>query len=165
MASKVKSTVAAKANSNRPSRNRKAGADPEAYRVEAQVGHLLRRAHQRHTALFAKHMGPEGLTPTQWAALFKLRELGSASQKELGRLTAVDAATMQVLVQRLIQRGMVSQKQDARDRRRSRLRLTRAGAAFVDACLPRAQRITRLTLEPLTPEQQKAFVRLLSRMT
>jgi len=136
-------------------------ADPGAYRLELQVGHLLRRAHQRHTSLFAKHIGPSGFTPPQWAAMIKLRELGTASQNELGRLTAVDAATMQGLIQRLIQRGIVAQQQDAYDRRRSKLRLTRAGAALVDACLPRARRITRLTLEPLAPEQQKALIKLL----
>ena len=135
--------------------------DAGEYRIELQVGHLLRRAHQRHTALFAKHIGPAEFTPTQWAAMFKLRELGSASQNELGRLTAVDAATMQGLIQRLIQRGIVAQQQDAQDRRRSKLRLTRAGGALVDACLPKARRITRLTLEPLTPEQQKALIKLL----
>jgi MarR family transcriptional regulator, lower aerobic nicotinate degradation pathway regulator len=134
------------------------------YALEEQVGHLLRRAHQRHTALFAKHMDPGGITPTQWAALYKLRELGVASQNELGRLTAIDAATMQGLVQRLIHRGVVAQEQDARDRRRNQLSLTPAGRVFVEAHVPNAKRITRLTLAPLAPEQQKILVRLLRQL-
>ena len=131
------------------------------YRVERQVGHLLRRAHQRHTALFAKHIGPAAFTPTQWAALFKLWELGSASQKELGRLTAVDAATMQVLIHRLIQRGLIAQKEDSQDRRRSKLSLTRKGSELVVACIPRAEKITALTLSPLTPGEQRSLIKLL----
>ena len=135
------------------------------YRVEEQAGHLLRRAHQRHTALFAKHIGSSGLTPTQWAALFKLSEAGSASQKELGRLTAIDGATMQVLMQRLIQRGLVAQKRDVRDRRRTQLSLTQAGQAIVAACVFRAERITRLTLAPLKPAQQRTLIKLLRLIT
>src|SRR5206468_1789491 len=41
------------------------------YRLDDQVGFVLRQAQQRHTALFASLM-IEGLTPTQWAALAKL---------------------------------------------------------------------------------------------
>ena len=132
--------------------------------MEEQAGHLLRRAHQRHTALFARHIGAAALTPTQWAALYKLSELGTASQSQLGRLTAIDAATLQGLVRRVIQRGLVAQRQDAADRRRNLLRLTRPGAALVAACIPLAQRITRLTLAPLSPEERKALVRLLRRL-
>jgi len=135
------------------------------YRLEEQIGHVLRRAHQRHTALFARQIGAADLTPAQWAALFKLHELGTASQSQLGRLTAMDAATLQGLVRRLIQRGLVAQRQDAADRRRNALRLTRAGAALVAACLPDARRITRLTLAPLSPAERKTLVRLLRRLT
>ncbi len=49
---------------------RKAGpASGAGYRLEAQVGHLLRRAHQRASATFAKHIGDPQITPTQFAAL------------------------------------------------------------------------------------------------
>lgn len=135
------------------------------YALENQVGHLLRRAHQRHVALFAEHIGPQGFTPTQWAALAKLRELGAASQNQLGRLTAIDAATLQGLVQRLIRRGILVQKQDPRDRRRNMLRLTKAGIAFVDSTVAHAKRITRMTLAPLPQRERKEFVRLLRLLT
>ncbi len=134
------------------------------YVLEAQVGHLLRRAHQRHTALFARHIGPRGLTPTQWAAMAKLHELGTVSQNQLARLTAIDAATMQGLIQRLAQRGMVVQRPDRRDRRRIALRLTPAGLALVEACLSNAVRITGETLAPLSPRDQKTLLRLLRRL-
>ena len=67
----------------------------DSYLLEAQVGHLIRRAHQRHVALFAEHFADADLTPTQWAALAKLRERGTLSQNLLGRLTAMDPATIQ----------------------------------------------------------------------
>ncbi len=47
----------------------------EPYILDAQVGFILRQAQQRHTTIFASLM-IEGLTPTQWAALAKLKEIG-----------------------------------------------------------------------------------------
>ena len=46
------------------------------YVLDEQIGFVLRQAQQRHTTLFAAEM-IEGLTPTQWAALAKLRECGA----------------------------------------------------------------------------------------
>jgi DNA-binding MarR family transcriptional regulator len=152
----------------RPARSRtprRAPASDTGYRLEEQVGHLLRRAHQRHTALFARHIGAAALTPTQWAALFTLRGLGAASQNQLGRRTAIDAATVQDLVRRLIRHGLVAQRRDAADRRRNVLRLTPAGAALVAECIASARHITRLTLAPLAADERKTLVRLLRRLT
>ena len=42
------------------------------YVLEDQVGHLLRRAHQRHAAIFQEMIGDAQLTPLQFAALVKL---------------------------------------------------------------------------------------------
>ena len=71
-------------------------AQGERYILDDQVGFLLRQAQQRHTTIFAAEM-IESLTPTQWAALAKLREVGDCSQNHLGRLTAMDAATIKGL--------------------------------------------------------------------
>ena len=61
---------------------RKAGpASGAGYRLEAQVGHLLRRAHQRASATFAKHIGDPQITPTQFAALVKLADEGELSPR------------------------------------------------------------------------------------
>jgi len=112
-----------------------------------------------------EHIGPHALTPTQWAALCKLRELGSVSQNQLGRLTAIDAATLQGLIQRLILRGLVTQKQDPSDRRRNVLGLTAEGAAVVADCLPHAARITRKTMAPHSRSEREIFLKLLQRLT
>ena len=55
-----------------------------AYRLTSQAGHLLRRANQRHLAIFAARM-PE-LTPRQFAALAKLHDVSAEtlSKADLG---------------------------------------------------------------------------------
>ena len=67
-----------------------AAAAVHAYVLEEQIGFLLRCAHQRASEMFNAVMGPFGVTPRQFAALAKLDDLGSVSQNQLGRLTAMD---------------------------------------------------------------------------
>ena len=79
--------------------------DDEGYRLQEQVGFILRKAHQRHVAIFASRIGD--LTPPQFAALARLREAGDTSQNQLGALVAMDAATIKGVIDRLKARGLV----------------------------------------------------------
>lgn len=68
----------------RPRRKTSAGkAVIEDYRLEDQVGFAIRKASQRHTLIFSKHM-IDDLTSTQWAALVKAAEIGPVSQINWG---------------------------------------------------------------------------------
>jgi len=133
------------------------------YRLDRQVGFLMRRANQRHLALFARHI-PD-LTPTQFAALAKLCELGQTSQNALGRATAMDAATIKGVVDRLRQRGLVAAAPDPDDQRRVFLTPSDAGRALYAVLEPRARTITEDTLAPLTTTERATFLRLLAKLT
>ena len=135
------------------------------YLLEDQVGHLLRRAHQRHTAIFQATIADQQLTPLQVAALMKLADVGEASQNHLGRLTAMDAATMQGVIKRLIARGLIARRPDPDDRRRLLLTLTDEGRVLVDVATARGHRISDETLEPLSPSERQTFLKLLRRLT
>jgi len=135
------------------------------YLLEDQVGHLLRRAHQRHTAIFQATIADQQLTPLQFAALMKLADVGEASQNHLGRLTAMDAATMQGVIKRLIARGLIARRPDPDDRRRLLLTLTDDGRVLVDVATARGHRISDETLEPLSPSERQTFLKLLRRLT
>lgn len=134
----------------------------EDYRLEGQVGFLLRRATQRHLAIFAARIPT--LTPTQFAALAKLCELGPQSQNALGRATAMDAATIKGVVDRLRAKGLVTAGRDRSDRRRVVLEPTVAGRAAFSSARTAAHAITAETLAPLTDEERALFVALLARL-
>ncbi len=136
----------------------------EDYTLERQVGHLLRRAHQRHAALFQERIGSAALTPMQWAALFSLVRHGPTTQNKLGRLTAMDPATTQGVVRRLVARGLVARSADPTDRRTRLLSATEGGRALVAATLPIARAISDATLAPLDEAERAIFLKLLSRM-
>jgi DNA-binding MarR family transcriptional regulator len=138
--------------------------DPGRYVLDAQVGFVLRQAQQRHTTIFASLM-VEGLTPTQWAALAKLKEIGPSSQNLLGRHTAMDAATIKGVIDRLSKRGFTATKPDPADGRRLLVTLTAEGEALYDKAAPTARRITEETLAPLNEGERAQFIALLSRLT
>ena len=138
--------------------------DAPEYLLEDQVGHLLRRAHQRHTAIFQATIADQQLTPLQFAALMKLADVGEASQNHLGRLTAMDAATMQGVIKRLIARGLIARRPDPDDRRRLLLTLTDDGRVLVAVATARGHRISDETLEPLSPSERQTFLKLLRRL-
>ena len=139
-----------------------AGSEP-GYILDAQVGFVLRQAQQRHTTIFASLM-IDGLTPTQWAALAKLKEIGPSSQNLLGRLTAMDAATIKGVIDRLSKRGFTATKPDPADGRRLLVTLTEAGGALYAKAAPIAQRITEETLAPLNERERAQFIALLGRL-
>jgi len=133
--------------------------------VDHQPSHLLRRAHQRAAALFGSDLGPGSLTPPQFAALAKLHERGEVSQNSLGRMIAMDAATMQGVIGRLIDRGLVARAPDPHDRRRVRLSLTAAGRAEVRQAYTHAERVEQAVLAPLNARERQTLMRLLRRIS
>jgi len=133
------------------------------YRLEEQVGYILRQASQRHAAIFAARI-PEQLTTTQFATLVRLQEVGPCSQNQLGRLTAMDAATIKGVTDRLIQRGFVAATVDPGDGRRRMLTLTPAGLDVVARAVPAGLEISAETLEPLSAEERAQFMQLLKKL-
>ncbi len=136
---------------------------PAPYLLESQIGFVLRQASQRHAAIFAASIGDD-LTPTQWAVLAKLAEAGPLSQNRLGRSTAMDAATIKGVVDRLAKRGLVAIDHDPDDARRLVVSLSPAGRSLVAGLLPNARRITAETLAPLSPAEADTLLALLAKL-
>ena len=139
------------------------GAGEHGYRLDGQVGFILRQVVQRHAGIFAAGMENE-ITSTQWAALAKLHERGPLSQNLLGRLVAMDAATVKGVIDRLSARGLTGTSPDPDDRRRHLVALTAEGRATVERLIPLAAGITESTLAPLDPEERAGFLALLLKL-
>lgn len=133
------------------------------YVLDEQIGFILRQVWQRHTAIFAKDIGIN-LTPTQWAALSKLAETGPRSQNQLGRLTAMDVATIKGVIDRLTARGLTETSPDPEDGRRLLVSLTRAGQQLAEKIAPNALAISKETLAPLDPRERETLVTLLNKL-
>jgi MarR family transcriptional regulator, lower aerobic nicotinate degradation pathway regulator len=134
------------------------------FHLEDHVGFLLRRAHQRHVALFLEAVEAHALTPTQFAALCKAVEVGRVTQNLLGRLTAMDPATIQGVVRRLTLRGLLERTCDPMDRRTAVLAPTEAGVALIARAVACAQRAHEAALAPLNRAEQDQLLALLRRL-
>jgi MarR family transcriptional regulator, lower aerobic nicotinate degradation pathway regulator len=133
------------------------------YVLDEQIGFILRQVWQRHAAIFARDIGIN-LTPTQWAALAKLSETGPCSQNQLGRLTAMDVATIKGVIDRLTARGMTETSPDPEDGRRLLVSLTRAGQQLAEKAAPAALAISKETLAPLDARERETLFSLLNKL-
>jgi DNA-binding MarR family transcriptional regulator len=136
----------------------------EGFVLDEQVSHLLRRAHQRASALFLTVLTEAQLTPTQFFAMARLHEMGKLSQNRLGRLAAMDPATIQGVIRRLHERGFIERLADPTDRRRMVLSLSPLGQETVMRLVKDANRIGDEILAPLSADEQRLFLGLLKRL-
>ncbi len=136
---------------------------PSEYILDDQIGYALRRVTQRHLSLFSDLI--PNVTTTQFAVLARLDELGPQSQNLLGRATAMDAATVKGVVDRLSRQGLVQTAPDPEDRRRLTVTLTAAGAALFHSHRATALQVSDRTLQPLTALERAQLMALLSRLT
>lgn len=133
------------------------------YVLDDQIGYLLRRVTQRHLAIFNDAIPL--VTTTQFAVIARLVQLGPMSQNLLGRETAMDAATIKGVVDRLSREGFVSTTPDPDDKRRLTVTLTPAGAALFDAQVAIAVNISDKTLAPLNADERAQLIGLMSKLT
>jgi MarR family transcriptional regulator, lower aerobic nicotinate degradation pathway regulator len=143
---------------------KKANPSASKYDFSAQVGHLLRRAYQRHTALFQRFIPDSQLTVAQFVVLCALRDHGGSSMTDLVRVTVIDQATIRGVIDRLRTRGLVQVEPDPTDGRKVVLTLTPAGTQVVAGTVPSAQTITEQTFGPLNAAERVALLFLLQKM-
>ncbi len=136
--------------------------DPE-YRLDGQVGFLLRMAWQRHHGIF-NDLAPFDLTPTQFSALVRLAQLGSCSQNELGRRTAMDVATIKGVIDRLRKKGLINTAPDPMDKRRTLLSVSDNFKGLESVLHEAGHKITAKTLAPLSDDEQVVFLDLLRKI-
>jgi DNA-binding MarR family transcriptional regulator len=133
------------------------------YRLDDQIGYVLRRVTQRHLVLFSELI-PE-VTTTQFAVLARLMEMGAQSQNHLGRAVAMDAATVKGVVDRLVRQGLLETNPDPQDRRRLSVGVSAAGKALFAARVGDAEQVSALTVAPLSMAEREQLLNLLSRLT
>jgi DNA-binding MarR family transcriptional regulator len=130
-----------------------------------QVGHLLRRAYQRHVAIFQQTIPDSQLTAAQFIVLCAVRERESCSLSEIVKATAVDQATIRGIIERLKLRKLILVSHDPDDRRKTLVMVTGAGQALIDKTIPFVELISEQTYGNLNPAERVALVYLLRKMS
>lgn len=125
---------------------------------------LIRRAHQIATAVFTETCVDLQLTPSQYSALFALRERSLIGQNELGRIIALDRSTTSLVVKLLRERGLVTASTDASDRRKSFLELTNEGRLLLAKAEKLNSQSSQELMSVFNKEQASTFLELLDKL-
>jgi DNA-binding MarR family transcriptional regulator len=134
------------------------------YDFSEQVGHLLRRAYQRHIALFQQIIPDTQLTAAQFVVLCAVKDCGACSLSEIVKLTAIDQATVRGVIDRLKARKLIAVRHDDADRRKVLVSLTASGTELVGTMVPFAFEITEKTFNGFNPAERLALIYLLNKM-
>jgi DNA-binding MarR family transcriptional regulator len=125
-------------------------------------GHLLRRAQQVHTELWATRV--EGLTGPQYATLVAIAGWDDVDQRRAGQLASLDKSTVAEVVRRLVDKGWVRRTPDPADRRRRLLTLTDGSRERLAEVTEAARSVQRDILAVLRPADRPHFVERLGRV-
>lgn len=138
---------------------------PSEYRVTDQVGHLLRRAYQRHTAIFQAVVPASQLSASQFVVLCAARDHPDATIGQIVAVTAMDEPAVRGIVERLRWSGQVAVAHEPGDKRHATVALTEQGQRTVAETLPHAQQITELTFGDLNADERQQLTHLLRRIS
>jgi MarR family transcriptional regulator, temperature-dependent positive regulator of motility len=125
------------------------------------TGSLVRRAQQRHIAVWLSEVSAE-ITSVQYAALEILHDSPGLNQRQLGDQLDVDRSTIADLVARMVRNGLIERSDDPVDKRSYVLHLTAAGTDRLTTLRPRVEDVERILTARLTPDESRELRRLLA---
>lgn len=136
----------------------------DSYDFHDQIGHLLRRAYQRHVAIFQDFIPDSDLTAAQFVMLCTVKEMGGCSLNDVVKTTAIDQGTIRGVADRLKSRGLLAVAPDSTDRRKLTLRITSKGLSLIEKTIPFAKDVTENTYGDLNQGERIALLFLLRKM-
>ena len=128
-------------------------------RSDDAPAYLIQRTARLLRVLFLKVVDTSetGITPEMWLVLSRLLARDGQSQTEIGEALFRDRPNTSRILAGLEQRGFVVRESDPDDRRRSCVRITPSGRAFVVERAPRAIQVRDRLYEGIGKKQLKAL--------
>jgi DNA-binding MarR family transcriptional regulator len=114
---------------------------------------------------FARRYGEQfGLSIPEWRVMAVLGRFAPLSANEVAERTAMDKVRVSRAVAKLMKTGLVDRATDSGDRRRSALKLSRAGRRVHEAIVPMARQIEAALLARLSPDERAALDAIVSKL-
>lgn len=132
-------------------------------RILAHTGSLIRRAQQRHVAIWMREVSTD-VTSVQYAVLLVLEQRPGVSQRELGDELDLDRSTIAELAARMVRNGLVERISDPHDKRRNTLFLTTTGRALLAELKPRVDNVERVLTQELNTAERDTLRHLIERL-
>ena len=114
---------------------------------------------------FARRYGERfGLSIPEWRVMAVLGRFAPLSANEVAERTAMDKVRVSRAVAKLMKTALVDRATDSGDRRRSALKLSRAGRRMHEAIIPMARQIEAALLARLSPGERVALDAIVSKL-
>jgi DNA-binding MarR family transcriptional regulator len=127
-------------------------------------GFLVRRLHQICVGIFVDECGDTGLTPIQWGILNVVERTPGLGYSAIAEKVGLDRSNTANVVRRLAERGWVTQEPSSTDGRMLCVVLAPAGRKLLTRMGPKLRRSQDRVFEPLSDEERRTFVSLLTRL-
>ena len=128
------------------------------------VGYATSRVAQEMRKVFARHVGPLGLTAAEFSILTLAAANGDMNQKELGQALDISAPNLAVTLDRLAERGWVERVRSRHDRRAQCIHLTAAGEQLARRAAKLAETMEEPALAVLTRAERALLIELLHKL-
>ncbi len=129
-------------------------------RLIDRPGHLIRRLHQVHVALFLEECGEQNLTPVQFGVLTVLKDGKERDQVTIASSIGIDRNTAADVISRLEKRRLLVRPNNPSDRRTKLAKITARGQAIVDTVVPGMIEAQKRLVAPLSNEEYETFMSL-----
>jgi DNA-binding MarR family transcriptional regulator len=135
------------------------------FRLERFLPYRLSVLTNTMSRAFARSYGRRfGLTIPEWRAMAVLGRFEPLSANEVAARTAMDKVRVSRAITRLKATGLVERSTDTDDRRRSALRLSRAGRRMHDAIVPLARALELRLVSDLSAAEIALLDRLIDKL-
>lgn len=125
--------------------------------LESLVGFLLRCALNIADAAYYKQVGSAEITPRQFVALLSLQNSGPMTLAGLSGAIRMDRSTINEMIPRMIERGLISKSAAPDDKRAIHLSITAHGLKTLKQLLPATALSQEFILAPLPKEYRRIF--------
>ena len=127
-------------------------------------GHLIRRLHQIHVALFLEECGKHNLTPVQFGVLTVLADGSLRDQVTIAARIGVDRNTAADVIRRLATRGLLERPDNPTDKRTKLAKITASGQELVEKVQPGMIAAQKRLISPLSAEEYDQFMALTQKL-
>jgi DNA-binding MarR family transcriptional regulator len=130
----------------------------------SRPGHLIRRLHQIHVAIFLEECEEFNLTPVQFGVLTVLYDQDVLDQVTIANQLGVDRNTAADVIRRLERRALLERPASVEDKRSKLACITAAGRKLVDAVQPHMIRAQERLVGTLDDDELSIVMDLMGKL-
>lgn len=128
--------------------------------LKDRPGHLIRRLHQIHVAIFLEECEQHNLTPVQFGVLTVLGDDAVRDQVTIAQMIGVDRNTAADVIRRLANRGLLTRPENVKDKRTKLAKITELGKQLVKDVEPGMISAQLKLTSVLSEDEYSQFMRL-----